>query len=158
RLPEAQLDRFLLRVTVGYPNRDAELEMLTVQSQPHTIDTAITTIEQVTTMRNAVPHVFASGEIREYIVDVARESRNHPDIALGASPRAALCLLHAARSSALLNGRTFVTHQDVQEIAESVLAHRLILRPEAEIEGRDMRLLIKDVLKHVPVTTKKRDD
>ena len=152
RLPEAQLDRFLLRVAVGYPDRRAELEMLAVQSVPKVIERPIVSLQEVVAIRNAVPQVYAADEIREYIIDVARESRAHRDIALGASPRAALCLLHASRSSALLNGRTFVTHQDIHEIADAVLAHRLILQPEAEIEGRDMQLLIREVLKKVPVT------
>ena len=152
RLPEAQLDRFLLRVHVDYPSRDAEIEMLAVQSEPKSIERPIASLEEVIAVRNVVPHIYAADEIREYIIDVARESRVHLDIALGASPRAALCLLHASRSNALLNGRTFVTHQDVQEIADSVLAHRLILKPEAEIEGRDMQTLIREVLNKVPIS------
>ena len=151
RLPEAQLDRFLLRVSVGYPNRDAEIDMLEVQSEPKSIDRSIATLEDVIAVRHAVPSVYAADEIREYIIDVARASRSHADIALGASPRAALCMLHASRSNALLNGRTFVTHQDVQEVADAVLAHRLILQPEAEIEGRDMQALIREVLNEVPI-------
>ena len=151
RLPEAQLDRFLLRVNVGYPNRDAEIDMLEVQSEPKSIERSIATLEDVIAVRHAVPSVYAADEIREYIIDVARASRSHADIALGASPRAALCMLHASRSNALLNGRTFVTHQDVQEVADSVLAHRLILQPEAEIEGRDMQTLIREVLNEVPI-------
>ena len=151
RLPEAQLDRFLLRVNVGYPNRDAEIDMLAVQSEPKSIERSIATLEDVIAVRHAVPSVYAADEIREYIIDVARASRSHADIALGASPRAALCMLHASRSNALLNGRTFVTHQDVQDVADSVLAHRLILQPEAEIEGRDMQTLIREVLNEVPI-------
>lgn len=156
RLPEAQLDRFLLRVSVGYPDRNDEVEMLSVQSAPQSIEQSVATLEQVVEIRDAVPHVHASDEIREYIIDLARASRSHPDIALGASPRAALCLLHAARASALLNGQSFVTHQNVQEIANSVLSHRLILKPEAEIEGRDMEQLIGEVINQVPVNLPKK--
>jgi MoxR-like ATPase len=156
RLPEAQLDRFLLRVAVGYPDRKAEIEMLSVQSKPQSIDQPTASLEQVVEIRSAVAHVYASDEMRAYIIDVARASRSHPDLALGASPRAALCLLQAARASAMLNGNTFITHQDVREIADAVLTHRLILRPEAEIEGRDMRQLIDEVIKKVPINTLKK--
>jgi MoxR-like ATPase len=84
-------------------------------------------------------------------VDVAEASRKHPDVALGASPRASLCMLRCARARALLDGRTYFTHEDVQAIALSVLGHRLIIRPEAEVEGKTVNQIVGDIVASVPV-------
>ena len=151
RLPEAQLDRFLLRVEVGYPKRTAELEMLDLHSRPVNDCSSVISIDEIQLLRNNLQNVFASCEIQEYIVDIGRQSRSHREVALGASPRASLYLLHAARARAFLQGRTYVTHEDVQEIAVPALGHRLILRPEAEIEGRPLASVIGDIISRVPV-------
>ncbi len=139
RLPEAQLDRFLLRVEVGYPQRTDEIDMLEIHGSPAHESEPFTSPEEVVEIQQHLQHIHAANEIREYIVDLARETRQHPEIALGASPRAALYLMHAARARSLLDGRTYVTHADVQEVLLPVLGHRLILRPEAEVEGRHVR-------------------
>jgi MoxR-like ATPase len=156
RLPEAQLDRFLLRVEVGYPPREDELDMLSVHSAPIVETRPITTLDQITAVRRHVNHVHASDEVQEYIVDLARNSRVRPELALGASPRASLYLLQAARARAILFGRAFVTHEDVQSIARPVLSHRLILKPEAEIEGCLVEEVIRDLLATLPINSPHR--
>lgn len=155
RLPEAQLDRFLLRVEVGYPMRSDEIDLLDLHGAPVDEPTAVTTSGEILEIQQHLHHVHASNEIREYTVDLARQSRQHPDIALGASPRAALYLMRAARARAILDGRTFVTHQDVQEVLYPVLGHRLILRSEAEVEGREPKEIINEFMSQVPIN--KRD-
>jgi len=154
RLPEAQLDRFLLRVEVGYPMRDDEINMLDIHSVPVAEPEAVTSAEVLVEIQQQLRHIHASEELRAYIIDLARHSREHVDVALGASPRAALYLMHASRARAILEGRNYVTHEDVHNMLQPVLGHRLILRPEAEIEGRSVVDVISDVVARVPVTPK----
>ena len=151
RLPEAQLDRFLFRVEVGYPERDREVDMLELHSRNAVTPTAVSSADEVLRIQQSVDSVYGNRELQEYIVDLVRKSREHPELILGGSPRAAIFLMKAARAHALLNGRGFFTHVDVQDIAHSVLGHRLILRPEAEIEGRDVRTIVDELLKALPV-------
>lgn len=151
RLPEAQLDRFLFRVHVGYPEREREVDMLDLHS--HTIPTPepLTTAEEIVLIQSQVDSVYGTRELQEYIVDLVRASRKHPDLVLGGSPRAAIFLMKAARARALLLGRSYLTHEDIQGVALPVLGHRLILKPEAEMEGRRIDLIVKDIIKSVPV-------
>ena len=151
RLPEAQLDRFLLRVEMGYPGHDAEVEMLKLHSRPVNEVEPLFTPEQIQHIQGLLPGVYGDETLLHYIVELAEASRHHPDLALGASPRAALCLLHCARARALLDGRHFFTHEDVQEMALPVLSHRVILRPEAEIEGTRVEDVVRDLINNVPV-------
>src|SRR5262245_20349620 len=151
RLPEAQLDRFLLRVTMGYPGHDPEVEMLRLHSRPAAEPQQVFTPEEVLDLQFHLTSVHAAETLLHYIVAVAEASRTHPDVALGASPRAALCLLRCARARALLAGRHYCTHEDVQAIAPAVLGHRLILRPEAEVEGRAIADVIKELFTQVKV-------
>lgn len=151
RLPEAQLDRFLLRVEMHYPGHDYEVAMLKLHARPTEEPDVLFSAEQILKLQHVVPHVFGSDELLHYIVHLAETSREHPDLALGASPRAALCLLRCARARALLDGRHYFTHEDVQAMAEGVLCHRLILRPEAEVEGKLVRDVVQDLVATVPV-------
>ncbi|MFL5331094.1 MAG: AAA family ATPase [Gemmataceae bacterium] len=151
RLPEAQLDRFLIRAGMGYPGHDPEVAMLKVHSFPVVELDAVTTPERVLQLQAGLPGVFGAEPLFHYIVALAEASRNHPDIILGASPRAALSLLRCARAQALLEGRPYFTHEDVQRLAPGVLGHRLILRPEAEIEGTRINDVIEDLIARVPV-------
>jgi MoxR-like ATPase len=102
-------------------------------------------------LQRQLPGVFAAETLLHYIVQLAEASRQHPDVALGASPRAALSLLRCARARALLDGRAYCTHEDVQAVAVGVLGHRLIVRPEAEIEGKQVADVIAELLAKVPV-------
>jgi MoxR-like ATPase len=151
RLPEAQLDRFLLRIEMGYPGYDHEVNLLKLQSAPSVDVKPLISAEQILQMQAALPTIFAEDSLLHYIVKLAESSRKHPDVLLGASPRAALALLRCSRAKAALDGRNFVTHADVQSIAMAVLGHRIIIRPEAEIEGRSVTDVVKDMLSEVVV-------
>jgi MoxR-like ATPase len=165
RLPEAQLDRFLLRVNMGYPGRKREVELLRLHSHPAIFHAPpagsmganainvqeLFSADQILDLQWRVAHVHGEPVLLEYIVDLAEASRDHPDLALGASPRASLCLLRAARARALLAGRHYFTHEDVHAVAHQVLAHRLIVRPEAEIEGKRASDVVQELLDTIPV-------
>lgn len=172
RLPEAQLDRFLIRVEIGYPTREVEVDILHLHSRMRSGSEAgeqnngehqdqpsarlsdlqpCCTSEQLLDMQSYLQQVHISQELIEYVVDLSRKSREHPDVALGASPRAAVYLMQCARARALLTGRRYCTHEDVQEIAIPVLGHRLILVPEAEVEGRTVNQVINEILAGVAV-------
>jgi MoxR-like ATPase len=151
RLPEAQLDRFLLRVEMGYPGHASEVEMLHLHSHPTPIVEPLFSAVEILELQQLMPNVHGNESLMHYIVDLAEASRKHPDLALGASPRASLCLLRCARARALLDGRHYFTHEDVQAVAQSVLGHRMIIRPEAEVEGKHVRDVIRELLQEVTV-------
>jgi MoxR-like ATPase len=151
RLPEAQLDRFLIRVEMGYPGFSHEVNLLKLHSRPPAEVHPMFNPEMILDLQRKLPHVYGEDGLYEYIIRIAEETRRHSDVALGASPRAALNLLKCARARAVLEGRHYFTHEDVQEIAFSVLGHRLILRPEAEIEGKHVADVVREVLEVVPV-------
>lgn len=151
RLPEAQLDRFLFRVEVGYPTKEDEVGMLRLHSRQVPDVAPVTSAEEILRIRKAIEEVYVADELREYVVDLIRTSRTHPDLVLGGSPRAAISLLKAARAHCLLNNRGFVTHEDVQAIALPVLGHRIIMQPEAEMAGRQPQQIIDALIARVPV-------
>ncbi len=151
RLPEAQLDRFLFRVNVGYPDRNHEIDMLALHSRPPETPQAVTTPKEITAIQGGIDQVFGAAELHSYIVDLVRLSREHEDLVLGASPRAAIFLMKAARAHALLRGLPYVTHEDIQSIALPVLGHRLILQPEAEMEGRQIADVVDELIHSLPV-------
>jgi MoxR-like ATPase len=151
RLPEAQLDRFLLKVEMGYPGHDREVEMLKLHSRPVAEVDQLFNAEVILDLQAQLPNVYGSDTLLHYIVELAEASRAHPDVALGASPRAALCLLRCARARALLDGRHYFTHEDVHAVALGVLGHRLIIRPEAEVEGKEVADVVRELLNSVPV-------
>ncbi len=151
RLPEAQLDRFLLRVEMGYPGRESEVNLLKLQSAPVEVPRQLFTAERILDIQRQLPLVHGTDALMQYIVDLAEASRNHPDLALGASPRASLCLLRCARARALLNGRHYFTHEDIHAVARGVLSHRLIIRPEAEVEGKRVEEIVDELIHSVPV-------
>jgi MoxR-like ATPase len=151
RLPEAQLDRFLLRIEMGYPGFEHEVNMLKLHNRPTPEPPPMFTPDVILGLQEQLPLVFGRESLYRYIVQLAEATRRHPDVALGASPRAALCLLRCARARAVLLGRHFFTHEDIQAVAYGVLGHRLILRPEAEIDGRQVADVVRDALAEVPV-------
>jgi MoxR-like ATPase len=112
---------------------------------------ALFTSELILEIQRLLPQVHGTSSLFNYIVDLAEASRDHPDIYLGASPRASLCLLRCARARAVLDGRHYFTHADVQAVAQGVLGHRLIVRPEAEVEGKLVATIIQDLLDSVAV-------
>ena len=152
-LPEAQLDRFLLRLSIGYPGRAGELEMLDRQHLGHPLDGLgqVIAVEELVTAQEAVKAVHVSMPIREYIVALVEATRRHEDIFLGASPRGSLALFNASRAWAAVEGREYVIPDDVKALAESTLAHRLIVNPAARMRGIDSRALVGDLIRSVPV-------
>ncbi len=125
-LPEAQLDRFLMRISVGYPDRAAELAML--DKMPHKLPVSpVMTIDEVMALRDAVTHVAVSEQVKAYILMIVSATRNRRDVKLGASPRASIAMYKAAQAMALMNNRAFAVPDDVKAVAPSVLAHRVIL-------------------------------
>jgi MoxR-like ATPase len=151
RLPEAQLDRFLLRVEMGYPGHASEVEMLKLHSRPVEEVDLLFNAETILDIQRQLAGVHGNDTLLHYIIDLAEASRKHPDLSLGASPRAALCLLRCARARALLDGRHYFTHEDVHAVALGVLSHRLIIRPEAEVEGKQTTDVIRELLDSLPV-------
>ena len=160
-LPEAQLDRFLLKVIIGYPPLDAELQMLTLHESGFDPDVggAMKIIEPVLTAdaarecRALVDGVRVASEIREYIASITRATRGDPSLVLGASPRASVALLRAARAGAVLEARDYVVPDDVKARAIAVLRHRVMLAPELEVEGRSTDDVIAAVLARAKVPT-----
>ena len=151
RLPEAQLDRFLFRVNVGYPQRSSEIDLLDLQERTPPKMQQICDAKTILALQQAVPMVHATPEIKAYVVDLIRATREHREVLLGASPRAGIYLLRAARSRALFAGRNFVSHEDVQAMAGPVLEHRVIMRPEAELSGHSTGDLVLDVVRSVAI-------
>jgi len=157
-LPEAQLDRFLLKVVLPVPERTSELEILRRHANgfdPRNVAgagvTAVAGADDIAAGQAAVDTVAVSDEVAGYIVDIARATRESPSLSLGVSPRGATALLRASRAWAWLNGRDFVTPDDVKALAHASLVHRLTLRPEAELEGVDVRQVLSAALGSVPV-------
>ena len=153
RLPEAQLDRFLLRLSVGYPSEQEEAQMLSRLQERHPIDTleAVTTPEELLGVRGRVRHVQVHDELRRYIAAITARSRVHPQVALGGGPRASLALQGVAQALAHLDGRTFVSPGDIKVAAPAVLGHRLSLHTEARLTGVRPEAVVAQVLAEVPV-------
>ena len=152
-LPEAQMDRFALQFGLGYVKPDDEVAVLSAQEDHHPIDEIATcvSLDDVLALRRDVKAVRVSDEIKRYVVDLVGETRSAPGVQLGASPRASLALTKTAQALALLDGREFVTPEHVQEIAGPVIAHRIVLDPQARFSGATALGLVEDILKKIPV-------
>jgi MoxR-like ATPase len=152
-LPEAQLDRFIMRVTVGYPERDAESEILRRRRQRRVdamnVSPVLTRAEFIT-LQEMLETVHVDSTVSDYIVDLVRASRTDSRIAVGASPRGSLALQSLARAVAALDGRTYVTPDDVKAMAVPALSHRLVPRPELWLSGISTAQVIRDLLERVP--------
>jgi MoxR-like ATPase len=151
RLPEAQLDRFLFRVNVGYPDRKSEIVLMDLQERALDPPGQLCDANMILRFQSAVSQVFGKPEMKEYVVDLIRTTREHHDILLGASPRAGIYLLRAARSHALLHGQEFFSHENVQAVVHAILEHRLIVRPEAELSGRTAAEIVTEIVQSVPI-------
>jgi MoxR-like ATPase len=158
-LPEAQKDRFMLKIRVGLPERAEELELanrMLSQNAPEAV-LGSGTVQQVVSedhlvrLRNTLVEVLVKPELIAYLVDIVRETRQHESVLVGAGPRATQALLLASRANAAIDGRDFVTPDDIRTLANGILEHRLILRPEFEIEGTDTLSVIRKILDKVPV-------
>ena len=152
-LPEAQRDRFTARVSMGYPSADAELEMLDTHGSTSPLEElrAVAEADDVRRLIETVRTVHVSGGLRRYAIDLVAATRNSPELRLGASPRATLHLVRAARAYAALDERDYVVPDDLQELAVPVLAHRLLPTAEAQISRRKPADVVADLVEHVPV-------
>ncbi len=152
-LPEAQRDRFTARISMGYPSAAAELEMLDVHSASSPLDRLIPVAEaaDVRGLISAVRNVHISEPVRHYIIKIVTATRNHPDLRLGASPRATLHLVRACRAYAALDGRDYVIPDDVQTLASPVLAHRLLPAAEAAAQQRMPEQVVTDLIQRLPL-------
>ncbi len=152
-LPEAQLDRFLMRLSMGYPTRAEESLILERQTKLSPLGEvqSIVTREELLALQAEVREVYVDASLREYIVDVVGATRSHPQVLLGASPRGSLSVLHAAQSYAALHGRAFVLPDDIKRLAPAILSHRLVLRPEARLKTRSASAVVEEILTQIPV-------
>jgi MoxR-like ATPase len=152
-LPEAQLDRFMVRLTMGYPERDKELEMLQTHGASSTFNDLKPVIhaEDIVRMSSIARSVHVADVLRGYLIDIAEATREHPDVLLGASPRATLYLQRASRAIAAAAGRDYVSPDDVKGILDPVLNHRIIVRPEAQMRGTSASEIVQEVATSVPV-------
>ncbi|MEE9582055.1 MAG: MoxR family ATPase [Acidimicrobiia bacterium] len=152
-LPEAQLDRFMMRLVMGYPSRSKELEMLEAHGRTSTFADleAVVSADDVVRMIEIARRIYVSDPIKEYLVDTVEATRDDPDLLLGASPRATLFLQRAARTRAAVDGRHFVTPDDVKAMLKPVLTHRLIMRPEAQMRGAVVEEIVDGITQGVPV-------
>jgi len=152
-LPEAQIDRFQLRVQIGYPTQTEENEILARfrLSDPMEELEAVTTPEEIQTLQQERRAIRVEDSVRDYVVRIARATRQNADIQLGASPRATMALFQAAQAWAALQGRAFVLPDDVKAMALDVFAHRLMIAPQAQLRGRSAAELIEDIVSAVPV-------
>lgn len=152
-LPEAQLDRFLVRLSLGYPQFENEVAMLQRLKSQHPIDTLemVASAEEILNCQEAVRQIHADEKIIRYIVQLIQATREHYDISLGGSPRASMALLRCAQSFAAIQGFDFIVPDDVKYIANFVLGHRLILRPESRLRKKTVRGILDEILNTVPV-------
>jgi MoxR-like ATPase len=154
-LPDSQLDRFLMRVGIGYPSRQAEIDVLSTHGDRDALDDVqpVVTADQILTLAAAVREVGVAPSLRGYLVDLAEATRRHPHLALGMSPRATLALQRASRALAASLGRSYVIPDDVKELVEPVLAHRVIVAPDAQVQGITAADVMDEILRELPVPT-----
>jgi MoxR-like ATPase len=152
-LPEAQLDRFMLRISVGYPSEDEEERIILSQDKGHPLDDLcpVTGPAEVLALRDVVRTVFVAPDVRRYVTRLVRSTREHEQIELGVSPRGSLALYRASQAYATVRGRAYVTPDDVKYLAPSVLAHRIVPTADARLRGKSSEDLIADVSGRVPV-------
>ena len=149
-LPEAQVDRFLMKVLVDYPTKEEEIKILEMKEGEKTVR-AITSAREIVRLSKEVERIYVDPSIRNYITELVTRTRKSPDLLLGASPRASIALQHTARVHAALRGRDFVTPDDVKAMLVPVLNHRLILKPEAELEGKTVFDVIRAIESSVEI-------
>ncbi len=152
-LPEAQLDRFMLRLRLGYPSPAEEIVVLDRQKRVHPLGEIgeVVSVDELLAMQAAVREVYVDPLVADYIVRLTAATRSHPDVQLGASPRGSLALYHAAQAVAALEGRDYAIPDDVKALAEPALAHRIIVKTAATLRDVDGRQIVRDILETVPV-------
>jgi MoxR-like ATPase len=151
-LPEAQLDRFFMRITMGYPEADEEVEIMRMQTHHHPIDDLqpVLSLDRLLALQEAVTQVAMDDSVRRYVATVVRATREHPDVELGASPRGSLALMKAAQAVALIAGQDFATPAMVKGVAGPILGHRIVVSHRAQLVGRRGTDVVQEVLRQVP--------
>lgn len=154
-LPEAQLDRFLMRFSLGYPNFDEELKMLEMLQREHPLDKLqpVVSADELSACQRAVREVFVDEKVRRYLLQIIHDTREHEDLALGASPRAAIAFFRASQAMAAIRGRNYVLPDDVKRVAGPVLTHRLILKPESRLRKVVAAKVVEDIIAELAVPT-----
>lgn len=152
-LPEAQMDRFAMQCSLGYVSPEEESRILAEQNNSHPLDhlQPVVSLENVISLQDAVSHIRISDELRDYIVALSNATRSIEEVQLAASPRASLALMKLSQTLSLFEGRDFVTPETIQELAPDVIAHRLVIAPEAKFNGLTGRSIVEDILEKTPV-------
>ncbi len=152
-LPEAQLDRFLIRIQMGYPQPNDELKILAAQQYQHPLQNLqqVVTLQELLSAQQLIKDVYVAKEVQQYIINLITASRRHADVYLGSSPRGSLALFRTAQARAAMTGRDFVIPDDVKALAEVTLAHRIIVGPAARIKNITSRTIVQDILQSTPV-------
>ena len=156
-LPEAQLDRFLIKISVGYPDAESERSVLSMHQMDDPFDTleAVATTDDIINIQNEVKKVFVHENLESYIVSLVSATRNHPSVRLGASPRASLALYRTAQATAYIDGRDYVVPDDIQKMMIPVMAHRIILAQETKFSNTTAEDVLEEIKKSTPVPTGK---
>jgi MoxR-like ATPase len=154
-LPEAQLDRFLMRFSLGYPTQEEELKMLEMLQRSHPIDALepVANAEEVVACQQAVREIYVDDKVRRYLMQIVHDTRAHDDIGLGASPRASIALFRTSQAMAALRGRNYVLPDDVKRVAGPVLTHRVILRPESRLRKITAGAVVDEIVAEIAVPT-----
>jgi MoxR-like ATPase len=154
-LPEAQLDRFLMRFSLGYPSFDEELKMLEMLQREHPLDKLqpVVSADELLGCQRAVREVFVDEKVRRYLLQIVHDTREHADLALGASPRAAIAFFRASQAMAAIRGRNYVLPDDVKRVASPVLTHRMILKPESRLRKVVAAKVVEEIIAELAVPT-----
>ena len=152
-LPEAQLDRFLIRIQMGYPQPQDELNILASQQYQHPLQNLqqVVTLKELLAVQQLIKDVYVAKEVQQYIINLITASRRHGDVYLGSSPRGSLALFRTAQARAAMSGRDFAIPDDVKALAEVTLAHRIIVGPAARLKNITSRAIVQDILQSTPV-------
>lgn len=152
-LPEAQLDRFMLKISLGYPDKDIEKTLLKQHQSGQPVDRleSVTHMDQISAIQQEIKEVFIGDPVMDYLLDVVRKTRSHPSVLLGASPRAAISFMMAVKAFAFLQERDYVLPDDVKTMAPYVISHRIVLRPESRLDSMSSEAVLKSVLQQVRV-------
>jgi MoxR-like ATPase len=152
-LPEAQLDRFMMRISLGYPDPEDEITMMDAQQYVHPVEEIgqVVDSEELLEAQETIKDIYIDDSVKEYIVAMVGETRKHPDVYLGASPRGSLALYKTSQARAALLGRDYVIPDDIKALAQAALAHRLIISPSARIKNVDPKAVVEEITSSVPV-------
>jgi MoxR-like ATPase len=152
-LPEAQLDRFLMKFSLGYPTLEEELKMLEMLQHRHPIDQLqpVVTAEELVACQQAVRNIYVDDKVRRYLMQIVHDSRSHEDVALGGSPRASIALFRCSQAMAALRGRQYVLPDDVKRVAGAVLTHRVIVKPESRLRKITAAKLVEEIVAEIAV-------